>query len=166
MSKRIYMALAIVLVLALASGAWVSVSANAGAKSLFVAYYPVYAEVVYDPACGCNQQTFTPGGDGHATRLGTSQLTGHAQAWPGATIIQKGDGTLTAANGDMLTIYYEGKGSVIDQGQHIVVEGWFKITGGTGQFANARGKGQYHVYVYTSGEQPNDLYFTGYLRVP
>lgn len=165
MSKKIAVALAIIMVLSLASVAWVSAS-DWGAKEAFVAYYPVHAVTVFDPECGCMQQTFTPDGDGHATQLGTSQFSGLAQGWPGDVIIQKGVATLSAANGDSLTIYYEGTGSVIDQGQHIVVDGWYTVTGGAGQFENARGKGRYYVYVYNSGAQPNDLWFSGYLHKP
>ncbi len=93
-------------------------------------------------------------------------MYGEAKAWYGNPIIQKGVATLVAANGDNLTVYYEGTAVVIDQGQHIVTDGWYVITGGSGRFVNATGEGTYHVYVYTSGEKPNDLWFEGHLHNP
>lgn len=163
MLKRISWVLAIILVLALASGTWMNVSAEEAVVP-FKAYYPVIAEVVFDPTCGCNLQTFTPGGNGKATHMGLSLIYGEAQAWLGETIIQKGTGTLTAANGDSLTIYYEGTGAVIDAGQHIITDGWYVVTGGSGRFEGMTGGGVYHVFVYTSGEKPNDLWFEGDLH--
>ena len=68
---------------------------------------------------------------------------------PGNPIIQIGDGKLIAANGDYLTVHYEGTAVVIDQGQHIVADGWYVVTGGSGRFENATGGGKYHVFVYT-----------------
>ena len=142
----------------------------ASAKPLvpFKAYYPVYAAADFDPVCGCMQQSFTPGGDGIASHMGLSQFHGTAQIWlgdpPSDPMIQKGTGTLIAANGDILTVYYEGTASVIDAGQHIITDGWYIVTGGSGRFEGVTGEGTYHVYVYTSGELPNDLSFTGVLN--
>ncbi len=130
----------------------------------FRAYYPVWAVTLFDPSCMCIQQTFTPGGNGSATHMGLSLFSGSAMAWPGQTIIQKGTGTLTAANGDKLTVYYEGTGGVIDGGAHIVVDGWYKVTGGTGRFEGVTGGGTYHVFVYNDLSQPNDLWFNGDLH--
>jgi hypothetical protein len=138
--------------------------ASAEAPVPFKAYYPVYAAALPDPACGCMQQSFTPGGDGIASHMGLSQFHGTARIWPGDPIIQKGTGTLIAANGDTLTVYYEGTASVIDGGQHIITDGWYIVTGGSGRFEGVTGEGTYHVYVYTSGEPPNDLSFTGVLN--
>ena len=165
MFKRISMALAIVLVLSLASGARVSASADE-AKVPFKAYYPVTAVATFDPSCGCVRQVFTPGGNGLASHMGMSLFEGTAKAWPGGTIVQKGDGTLTAANGDSITVHYEGTGSVIDQGAHIVVDGGYIVTGGTGRFWGVTGGGTYHVFVYTNNSQPNDLWFEGHLHNP
>jgi hypothetical protein len=168
MFKRISMALAIVLVLTLVSGAWASASAE-GPEVPFKAYYPVNAAASFDSICGCLEQSFTPGGDGLASHLGVSLFYGHAHAYqsnPSNPIIQIGDGKLIAANGDYLTVHYEGTAVVIDQGQHIVTDGWYVITGGSGRFENTTGGGTYHVYVYTSGEKPNDLWFKGHLHNP
>lgn len=165
MFKRISIVLAIVLVLTLASGAWMSSSAKE-AEVPFKAYYPVAAAATFDPSCGCMQQSFTPGGDGLASHMGVSQFYGEAQAWLGDPIIQIGDGTLIAANGDYLTVHYEGEAVVIDQGQHIVSDGWYVITGGSGRFENATGGGKYYVFVYTDFSQPNDLWFEGHLHNP
>ena len=138
--------------------------ASAEAPVPFKAYYPVYAAADFDPVCGCMQQSFTPGGDGIASHMGLSQFHGTARIWPGDPMIQKGTGTLIAANGDILTVYYEGTASVIDAGQHIIADGWYIVTGGSGRFEGVTGEGTYHVYVYTSGEPPNDLSFTGVLN--
>jgi len=165
MFKRISMVLAIVLVLFLASGAWMSASAK-DPEVPFKAYYPVTGVATFDPSCGCMRQVFTPGGDGLASHMGVSQFYGEAQAWFGDPIIQIGDGKLIAANGDYLTVHYEGTAVVIDQGQHIVTDGWYVITGGSGRFENATGGGNYRVFVYTSGEKPNDLWFEGHLHNP
>ncbi len=165
MSKRVSFALAIVLVLTLASGAWMSASAEAP-EVPFKAYYPINAVATFDPGCGCLHQDFTTAGSGLASHLGVSLFSGEASAWPGNTIIQKGDGTLTGANGDSFTVHYEGTGYVTDGGAHIVVDGWYVITGSTGRFANTTGGGAYHVFVYTSGEKPNDLWFEGHLHNP
>ena len=165
MFKRISMALAIVLVLSLASGAWVSASAEE-AEVPFKAYYPVTAVYTFDPTCMCLRQEFTPGGNGLASHMGVSLMYGHAQAWYSTPIVQKGEATLIAANGDYLTVYYEGTAVVIDGGAHILTDGWYVITGGSGRFENATGGGNYHVFVYTSGEKPNDLWFEGHLHNP
>ena len=165
MFKRISIVLAILLVLALAGGAWMSASAEE-AEVPFKAYYPVDAHATFDPACGCVQQAFTPGGDGLASHMGLSLFSGHAQAWLGNTIIQKGDGKLTAANGDYLTVYYEGTAVPSDQGQPIVADGWFVVTGGSGRFENVTGEGTYHVIAYQTPGKPNDLWFEGHLHNP
>jgi hypothetical protein len=165
MSKRISIVLAIVLVLSMTGGAWMSASAGE-AELPFKAYYPVDGAAVFEPSCGCMQQTFIPGGDGLASHMGVSQFYGEARAWYGNPIIQIGDGKLIAANGDYLTVHYEGTAVVIDQGQHILTDGWYVVTGGSGRFENATGEGTYHVYVYTSGEKPNDLWFDGHLHNP
>jgi len=165
MFKRISIVLAIVIVLSLTSGAWMSASAESP-EVPFKAYYPVWAATGFDPSCPCIKQTFTPGGDGLASHMGVSLFEGTAKAWPGGTIVQKGDGTLTAANGDSITVHYEGTGNVIDQGAHIVVDGWYIVTGGTGRFWGVTGGGTYHVFVYTDNSQPNDLSFVGHLHNP
>ena len=165
MFKRISIVLAIVLVLSLTSGAWMSASAESP-ELPFKAYYPTIAVATFDPACGCLQQEFTPGGDGLASHMGLSLFSGHAHAYPGNPTIQIGDGILIAANGDYLTVHYEGTAVVIDQGQHIVADGWYVITGGSGRFENATGGGEYHVFVYNDGSQPNDLSFVGHLHNP
>jgi len=165
MFKRISIVLAIVLVLSLTSGAWMSASAK-GPEVPFKAYYPTIAVATFDPSCGCIQQEFTPGGDGLASHMGVSQFSGEAQGWPGNPIIQKGDGKLFAANGDYLSVHYEGTGVVIDGGLHIDVDGWYVVTGGSGRFENATGGGAYHVFVYNDGSQPNDLSFVGHLHNP
>ena len=165
MFKRISMALVIVLVLFLASGAWTSASAE-GPEVPFKAYYPVTAVATFDPVCGCMRQVFTPGGNGLASHMGLSLFFGDAQAWFGNPIVQKGEGKLIAANGDYLTVHYEGTAVVIDQGQHIVADGWYVVTGGSGRFENATGGGKYHVFVYNDGSQPNDLSFVGHLHNP
>jgi hypothetical protein len=165
MFKRISMVLAIVLVLFLASGLWMSASAK-DPEVPFKAYYPITATATFDTSCGCLRQVFTPGGDGLASHMGVSQFSGKADAWFGDPIVQIGDGTLTAANGDYLTVHYEGTAVVIDQGQHIVTDGWYVITGGSGRFENTTGEGTYHVFVYNDGSQPNDLWFVGHLHNP
>ncbi len=136
----------------------------------FRAYYPVTAVQTFNPECGCIDQVFTPGGDGHATHMGLSQFSGQAQAWMdvredgGLTIIQKGTGTLTAADGDDLTVYYEGKAFYTADGQHIICDGWYIVKDGTGRFKGMTGGGNYRVFVYVSGELPNDLWFDGVLQ--
>ena len=165
MSKRISVALAIVLVLTLANGAWMSASAE-GPEVPFKAHYPIAAAATYDPECDCWQQDFLTDGMGLASHMGVSQFSGHAHAWWGDPIIQKGDGKLTAANGDYLTIYYEFTAWVTEDGQHIESVGWYVITGGSGRFKNATGGGTGSTYVYMSGEHPNDLWFEGHLHNP
>ena len=165
MFKRVSIVLAIVLVLSLASGAWMSASAERP-EVPFKAYYPVWAEATFDPSCSCLRQSFTPGGDGLASHMGVSLFEGEAQAWLGQPIIQIGDGTLKAANGDTITVHYEGTAVVIDNGLYIVTDGWYVVTGGTGRFWGVTGGGTYHVYVYTDGSRPNDLSFKGHLHNP
>ena len=165
MFKRVSLALAIVLVLSLASGAWMSASAG-DPEVPFKAYFPVLAVATYDQSCGCMQQVFTPGGDGLASHMGVSLFEGKAQAWFGQSIIQIGDGTLKAANGDTITVHYEGTAVVRDQGQHIVTDGWYVIKSGSGRFEGVTGGGTYHVFVYMDGSQPNDLSFKGHLHNP
>jgi hypothetical protein len=164
MFKRVSIVLAIVLVLSLASGAWMSVSAESP-EVPFKAYYPVLAGTTFDLSCGCIQQKFTSG-DGLASHMGVSLFIGEAKAWPGEHIIQIGDGKLFAANGDTITVHYVGTGDVIDQGQHIDVDGWYEVTGGTGRFEGVTGEGKYRVFVYNNGSQPNDLWFEGHLHNP
>ena len=158
--------LTLALILVMAGSLAVSPAAAKGAEVPFKAYYPVSGVATFDPSCGCVQQVFRPGGNGVASHMGQSLFSGNAQAWFGNPIVQIGDGTLTTANGDYLTVHYEGTAVVIDQGQHILTDGWFEITGGSGRFENVTGGGTYHVYVYTSGEQPNDLWFDGHLNNP
>jgi hypothetical protein len=165
MFKRVSLALVIVLVLSLASGALMSASAERP-EVPFKAYYPVWAIATFDPSCGCLRQSFTAGGNGLAFHMGVSLFEGEAQAWPGQTIIQKGDGTLSAANGDTITVHYEGTAVVTDGGLHIVTDGWYEVTDGTGRFEGVTGGGNYHVYVYTDNSQPNDLSFKGHLHNP
>ena len=167
MFKRVSIVLAIVLVLTLASGAWISASAGDPGVP-FKAYYPVWADAMFDPSCGCIQQEFTPGGKGLASHMGVSLFEGKAQAWavPGQPIIQKGDGTLKAANGDTITVHYEGTAVVTDGGLHIVTDGLYEVTGGTGRFEDVTGGGAYHVFVYNDGSQPNDLWFEGHFHNP
>jgi len=154
------------LILVMAGSLFVGTAAAGGAEVPFKAYYPVTDVATFDPSCGCMQQVFTPGGDGLASHMGQSLFSGNAQAWYGDTIIQIGNGTLIAANGDYLTVHYEGTAVVIDHGQHAVADGWFEITGGSGRFENVTGGGTYHVFAYLSGEQPNDLWFDGHLHNP
>ncbi len=161
-TKTLFM-LALILALVLATGVINRASAG-GAVVPFKAYYPVTAVAVFDPSCMCLQQTFTPGGNGMASHMGLSLFYGHAQAWQDDLIIQKGTGTLVAANGDSIYVYYEGEAMVLPDGQHISSDGWFTVTGGTGRFAGVTGGGKYRVYVYMSGEQPNDLWFEGVLN--
>jgi hypothetical protein len=161
MWKRFFLTLAVVLILVLSSGTWMSASAKDGALP-FKAYYPVSAAMAYNPECGCMQQIFTPGGDGLASHMGVSQFEGQADFWF-TTMIQKGTGKLNAANGDYLTVYYEGTAVVIDDGAHIVADGWYTVTGGSGRFEGMTGGGTYRVFVYMSQEQPNDLWFNGTL---
>ena len=161
MSKKILIALAIVLVLSLASGAWVSASAE-GPELPFKAYYPVAA--VYSPGpSGCTNQSFTPGGDGLASHMGLSLFYGEAQSCAGKQI---GNGNLIAANGDTLIVHTESTSIVMDGAGHIIGDGWYVITGGTGRFANVTGEGTFHVFVYLSGAKPNDLWFVGHLHNP
>ncbi len=105
-TKRVLM-LGLIMALLLATFAAGGASAK-GAEVPFRAYYPVNAEANFDPSCMCLRQHFEPGGDGQATHMGVSQLYGDADAWQlGEIFIQKGTATLTAANGDYLTVYYE-----------------------------------------------------------
>jgi hypothetical protein len=161
-TKRVLM-LGVIMTFILATS-FTSVASAKEAVVPFRAYYPVWAVATFDPSCGCIQQVFTPGGDGRATHMGLSLFSGDAHAWPGQTTIQKGVGTLTAANGDSMDVYYEGTVVVIDNGAHIVVDGWYEVTGGTGRFLDVTGGGTYHVYVYTDNSQPNGLWFEGDLH--
>jgi hypothetical protein len=161
-TKRILM-LGVIMALLLATS-MTSVASADNAVVPFRAYYPVWAVATPDISCGCLKQTFTTGGNGSATHMGVSLFSGSAMAWPGPTIIQKGTGTLTAANGDELTMYYEATAIVIDGGAHIVGDGWYIVTGGTGRFEGVTGGGTYHVFVYTDNSQPNDLWFDGDLH--
>jgi hypothetical protein len=164
MFKRISMALAIVLVLSLASGAWVSAAAEK-AEVPFKAYYPVNGDATPIPLRPCVSQVFTPGGDGLASQMGVSLFEGNATSCFVPTITQKGVGTLTAANGDSIFVDYTGAGEYIDA-IHIVTDGTFDVTGGTGRFEGVTGSGMYHVYVYMDKSQPNDLWFEGHLHNP
>ncbi len=161
MFKRIVMALVIVFVLALASGMWMSASAE-GPELPFKAYYPIKA-VYSDGGSGCMRQVFTTWGVGLASHMGDSLFNGEALSCAGKQI---GDGTLIAANGDTLTVHTESTSIVMDGKGHIIGDGWYLITSGTGRFANVTGEGTFHVFVYLSGLQPNDLWFEGHLHNP
>ncbi len=153
----------LVLALVLAGGATSAASAE-GAVVPFKAYYPVHAEVVFNSACMCMIQTFTPGGNGYALHMGLSLFYGNATTGVMPPMTQIGTGRLVAANGDSIYVKYEGNGVVLPDGQHVISDGQFVVTGGTGRFEGFGGEGKYHVYVHLAGDVPNDLWFEGVLN--
>jgi hypothetical protein len=157
------------LILALLLSASMTTAGFAKAAEVpFHAYYPVWATMVLDTSCNCNVQTFTPGGIVDVMHLGASQFSGEAKVFPPPPPppMQKGTGTLTAANGDELYVKYEGIVTpVANNPGHVVANGTFTFEGGTGRFEDASGGGTYHVFahVHPFPEAPNDLWFDGTL---
>ncbi len=81
-------------------------------------------------------------GEGNATHMGRSSFEGPSQVDP-ATGIQTGTSTMNAADGDQLSIAYEGVTFPINGGTGVGFNGAYTFTGGTGKFLGATGGGAY-----------------------
>ena len=97
---------------------------------------------------------------GNATHLGLFSRTERFLLDP-ATMTFSGTVCFVAADGDKL------EASMVGQFiSETTATGTYTFVDGTGRFENATGGGNYHVFVYTSGEKPNDLWFEGHLHNP
>jgi hypothetical protein len=141
MKTRMLIMLALIATLVLAASAS-GVACADEAVVPFKAYYAGVPVAKYNPTCGCLDQIFEF--DGNATHLGLSHFsaTGQASLVPPPPMPQSGDGMITAADGDLLYIHYEGGAKVVSPGV-FEYDGDFWIIGGTGRFEGATGELDY-----------------------
>jgi hypothetical protein len=87
----------------------------------------------------------TTSGAGHASHLGRVTLTSteilDLTAAPGRLTVRDGRMVMVAANGDELHWSYSGGGPLPDAHGNSALTGTFVITGGTGRFTTASGRG-------------------------
>ena len=98
--------------------------------------------------------TSTPGvfvntfaGEGLASHLGRVEVSVteiiDLTSPSGAVVQRDGRMTMNAANGDALRWSYSGAGTSPDAGGDLTFSGTYTVTGGTGRFADASGRGTY-----------------------
>jgi hypothetical protein len=114
-----------------------------------------YGMVVPDAACppvGL-RSVFTL--TGNATHMGAITVDNHHCAPPGA-VVQGGDMTIVAANGDEVFIEYTAVAPIVGPDPMLVVaEMEFTIVGGTGRFEQAGGGGHQTYRIEWPGFSPN-----------
>ena len=106
---------------------------------------------------GTNDLRFS--GSGLAFPLGLSDVDGHSTTQPRPdnpliSDIVTDEVTLTDANGDELRLMNSGSETLYEpdsEHPYIVGSGTFKITGGTGRYAQAKGSGTFHVFAQVAG---------------
>lgn len=154
--KRLLLALAVVMVAVLGLGVTAGADPTArpfkGTATGLVNFEPA-------PECPVGLKTVTDA-QGTFSHLGRTTL--HAEhCTPTGDIITDGTMTLVAANGDQLQIEYNGLSPFpVPPGTVIHITGDFRITGGTGRFADATGgrlDSDWATYNYTA-----ELLFPGF----
>ena len=112
--------------------------------------------------CGIGCVVLAISGTGNATQMGRLQISGPSQI-DFTSFLQSGVSTLTAANGDTLTISFAGTFTPEgpDPAGPVSFEGHWKVISGTGRFEGASGGG-----TYTGGAAGSSglLILTGALR--
>jgi hypothetical protein len=94
-------------------------------------------------------------GSGHATHMGKIQFSGltvvnlASNCGPGC-FTDSGPNTLTAANGDQITLDNTGKNSATSDPTIRTKTGTYVVTGGTGRFSGASGSGTASVIINTA----------------
>ena len=101
-------------------------------------------EINVDGECGPGCVVLGIGGTGNATHVGRLQISGPSQI-DFTSFLQSGVSTLTAANGDTLTISFAGTFTPEgpDPAGPVSFEGHWKVISGTGRFEAASGTGTY-----------------------
>lgn len=69
--------------------------------------------------------------------------------------LKEGEGSFTAANGDLLRILYEGSWAVHPAAQEIIITASFDFNGGSGRFKNAKGSGTMNYVAFFPEWPPN-----------
>ena len=123
---------------------------------------PLRVSVDFDFApiglCANGDVLFGMQGDGVASHLGRVDLAGSYCIAPETGVISSGEGTYTAANGDEMTITFDGL-FITEEGT-VTGGGTAVVTGGNGRFASATGG-----YEWTGSGPIDPITFVGALSL-
>ena len=140
----------LLLVALMALGVAAAAAGTGGTVRPFKGTLTGFATFLPDPSCPIGLRT-NGEGSGTASHLGVVSMTS-SHCTPATDLLQGGQMTLVAANGDELYMTYSGtSGPFPPVGGVILAPSHNVVVGGTGRFAHATGEADFTVFVTFAG---------------